>query len=273
MNSPPGHEVLTAFGLRRAVVPRPLAGGQGTSWAVGDLVLKPVSNVTEAEWVGSILCDVPECGVRVSRPVRSSSGTWTVAGWSASHWVAGTHDFSRWSKVLAAGAAFHACLRDVARPGFLDARQDAWSTGDRAAWDDEQPVVVHAELGTTAEQLAAYRSPSQLASQVIHGDLTGNVLIADHVDPAIIDFVPYWRPVEFALAIVVADAIAWHHASLGLARSLPFVEDPRSMLARAAIYRLITSDQAAAGRPGDQSTYLRENVEAHRRILKALEAM
>ncbi len=68
MSSRPGPEVLAAFGLGHAVVPRPLAGGQGTAWAAGDLLLKPVSNVTEAEWVGSILCDVPERGVRVSRP-------------------------------------------------------------------------------------------------------------------------------------------------------------------------------------------------------------
>ncbi len=45
------------------------------------------------------------------------------------------------------------------------------------------------------------------------------------------------------------------------------------MLARAAIYRLITSDQAAASRVGLRSKYLRENVEAHRRILKVLQGM
>lgn len=97
---------------------------------------------------------------------------------------------------MAAGTAFHTSLRDVARPGFLDAREDAWSMGDRAASVDESPVVVHAEFGTIVEQLAAFRSHSELASQVVHGDPTGKVLFADRADPAIIDFVPYWRPFE-----------------------------------------------------------------------------
>jgi hypothetical protein len=59
------------------------------------------------------------------------------------------HDVStRWPDVLAAGMAFRTALCDVSRPGFLDDRDDVWSLGDRAAWDDELPDVVHAELAT-----------------------------------------------------------------------------------------------------------------------------
>ncbi|MGH3115917.1 MAG: TIGR02569 family protein [Gaiellales bacterium] len=273
MISRPGPEVLAAFGVPRAVS-RPLPGGQGTTWMAGDVVLKPVSSVVEAEWVGSILCYLRERGCRVSRPIRSSAGTWTAQGWAAWEIVDGGHDFSsRWPDVLAAGAAFHTTLRDITRPAFLDARDDVWSVGDRAAWDDAPPGVIHDAFGPVAEQLAAVRSPSRLPSQVVHGDLTGNVLFADGADPAIIDFVPYWRPVEFASAIVVADAIAWHKAGSDLARSLPSVEDPRSMLARAAIYRLITSDRTAAGRTEGKAKYLRDNVEANYRVLSAVRAM
>lgn len=270
----PSPEALAAFGLREALLPFRLPGGQGVAWRAGDVVLKPTADIQEAEWSGSVLSRLREVGFRVSRPIRSSVGTWTAAGWSAWSWVEGRHDFSdRWSDVLTAGAAFHAALRDVERPSFLDVREGVWSVGDLAAWGDDSPIVIHDEFGPALEELLALRSPSRLPSQVIHGDLTGNVLFADPAAPAIIDFVPYWRPADFALAIVVADAVAWHHAAPELARALPSAEDPRSMLARAAIYRLITSDRAAAEFLGADPTYVKNNVEAHDRILRVLRTM
>jgi len=269
----PSLEVLVAFGLREAF-PFRLPGGQGVAWRAGDVVLKPTADIQEAEWSGSVLSGLREVGFRVSRPVLSSGGTWTAAGWSAWSWVEGTHDFSdRWSDVLTAGGAFHAALRDVERPSFLDGREGVWSMGDLAAWGDDSPSVIHDEFGPALEELLALRSPCHLPSQVIHGDLTGNVLFADPAAPAIIDFVPYWRPADFALAIVVADAVAWHHAAPDLARALPSAEDPRSMLARAAIYRLITSDRAAAEFLGADPTYVKKNVEAYDRILRVLRTM
>jgi hypothetical protein len=44
------------------------------------------------------------------------------------------------------------------------------------------------------------------------------------------------------------------------------------MLARAGLFRLITSDRAAR-RQVDAAAYLLENVEAHSRILEAIRAM
>jgi uncharacterized protein (TIGR02569 family) len=273
VNSRPSAEVLAEFG----VGPHPLhrfRGGAGRTWGVGTVVLKPVEDVVEAEWVGSILCDLPERGFRVSRPVMSGAGHWTVGGWSAWTRLEGTHNVStRWSEVLAAAEAFHVALRDVARPGFLDHRESIWCAGDRAAWNDGPPQVMNASLAPIAEQLDAFRSPSQAPGQIIHGDLTGNVLFARSLAPAIIDFAPYWRPASFGSAVVVADAIAWHKASPGLTRLLSTDDDPRSMLARAAIFRLIASDRAVASRPRDHSAYLQDNVHAHSRILAALRSM
>lgn len=69
---------------------------------------------------------------------------------------------------------------------------------------------------------------------------------------------------------MVADAIAWHHAAPGLALSLPSTQDPRSILARAAIYRLMTSDSAAVDLVDADPTYVKDNVEADDRILSVL---
>jgi Ser/Thr protein kinase RdoA (MazF antagonist) len=56
-------------------------------------------------------------------------------------------------------------------------------------------------------RLLAARRPAGAPSQLIHGDLTRNVLFADEQPPADIDFSPYWRPKAFASAIVAVDAV------------------------------------------------------------------
>ncbi len=273
MDSRPNPEVLAEFGADRGFLQR-LDGGQGRTWVVGDLVLKPVGDVAEADWVAEVLRDLPERGFRLSRPVRSRAGRWTVAGWSGWSRVEGRHDVStRWGDVLAAGKALHAALRDVARPDFLDARDTIWVDGERAAWDDNAPRVMHPCLAPLAEELAAFRTRHRAPEQIVHGDLTGNVLFAEALAPAIIDFTPYWRPAGFAEAVVVADAIAWHGAPSALTAALSEDDEPRSMLARAALFRLITADRAALGQGDNARAYLRENVAAHARILEAIQAM
>ena len=273
MESRPNVQVLAEFGAEPGVLQR-LDGGQGRTWIAGDLVLKPVGDVAEAEWVGAVLRDLPEHGFRLSRPVPSRDGRWAVAGWSAWSRVDGHHDLAtRWGDVLAAGEALHIALRGVSRPDFLDSRDNIWVDGERAAWDDDAPRVLHPSLAPLAEQLAAFRKPHRAPEQIVHGDLTGNVLFAEGLAPAIIDFTPYWRPVGFASAVVVADAIAWHGATSALADALPDVDEPRSMLARAALCRLITSDRAALGLGDSAAAYLQENLAAHSRILDAIRTM
>jgi uncharacterized protein (TIGR02569 family) len=271
--SRPDSQVLAEFGVERGLLQR-LDGGQGRTWVVGDLVLKPVGDVAEAEWVGAVLSDLPERGFRLSRPVQSRTGRWAVAGWSAWRRVDGHHNVStRWDDVLAAGEALHAALRGVPRPDFLDTRDNIWVDGERAAWDDGAPRVIHPSLAPLAEQLAAFRTPDRAPEQIVHGDLTGNVLFAEALAPAIIDFTPYWRPVGFASAVVVADAIAWHGATSALADALSDIDEPRSMLARAGLFRLITSDRAALSKGDHASAYLGDTLAAHSRILGAIRAM
>ena len=70
----------------------------------------------------------------------------------------------------------------------------------------------------------------------MHGDLTGNVLFHESLPPAIIDFAPYYRPPQYASAIVVADALCWEEAPADLAGAVD-----RQYLLRALIYRAVTS--------------------------------
>jgi hypothetical protein len=84
---------------------------------------------------------------------------------------------------------------------------------------------------------------------VIHGDLTGNVLFAPGVAPAIIDLAPYWRPPAFASAIVVADALVWEGADATLLEAVAHVERFEQYLLRALVYRAVTDRLFRADEP------------------------
>ena len=233
----PPPSVLGAFGVTNA--PAPLEGGQGSSWLVGDLVLKPldVSELQlewEAEALASILCD----GFRIALPERATNGSLVVDGWCAWQRMEGRHAERRWQDIIAAGERFHAALVGVPRPEFIARRSDPWAIGDRVAWG-EMATAGFARVKHLPRLVGALRvldAPSQL----IYGDLTGNVLFAAGLPPAIIDVSPYWRPAPFASAIVVADALVWEGADQGLLEAVGHIEHFDQFFLRALIYRVVT---------------------------------
>lgn len=269
---PPG-SVLAAFGHPHATA-RPLRGGEGRAWSTGRLVLKPVHDEVEAAWVGDVLSAVVEDGFRINRPVRSTAGGWVVDGWAAWHLLAGAHDTSgRWAEVLQVGRRLNHALRTLPRPAFLDARTSPWAVGDRVAWDEEPLVLVHDALRPVAERLAAHVRTEEGPSQVIHGDLTGNVLFAPGLRPGVIDFTPYWRPPAFCQAVVTVDALLWHRAPPSLL-DVPGAVNRASLLARAALFRLVASDRLASNQPqGGRDHYLRSAVTDHERVVGILDGV
>jgi prepilin-type processing-associated H-X9-DG protein len=78
---------------------------------------------------------------------------------------------------------------------------------------EETPISGSSAGLELPEPLALARRPVHLPEQLLHGDLTGNVLFADGVAPAIIDRSPYWRPVSWAAAVAVVDALCCIGAS------------------------------------------------------------
>jgi uncharacterized protein (TIGR02569 family) len=232
VREPPPQHVLDAFGVGD---PRPLPGGTGRSWSAGCYVLKPLDmTAAEVAWQARVLTALREDGFRVAPPEPR-----VVDGWTAWRLVAGAHAPRRWLDTIAAGERFHAALAHEPRPSFLDDRTDPWAIGDRAAWDADALAVWPAHPAVA--RLAELREPVTAESSLVHGDLTGNVLYAEGLPPAIIDFSPYWRPRGWAAAVVVADALLWEDAPDDLARHAA-----RSMLVRAAIYRAVT-ELAARG--------------------------
>jgi uncharacterized protein (TIGR02569 family) len=217
----------------------PLAGGQGTAWRSGDVVLKLLDRAEaelawEAELFDSLACE----GFRLARALRSADGSLVVEGWCASEAVAGRHEQRRWADVIAVGERFHAAVAGVARPDFLDHRSDRWSVGDRVAWG-ELPADEYMHVKHLPRLFAALR-PLTAPSQLIHGDLSGNVLFAAGLPPAVIDFVPYWRPLAFASAVVVADALVWEGADEHVLEPVADVDDFPQYLLRALVFRAVT---------------------------------
>lgn len=252
MPTPPPLDVLEAFGANAD--PHLLDGGQGQTWRSGEIVLKPVSLDAESHWRATVLDRLPESdAIRVARPIRAASGDWLFQGWEASHRVAGRTDPTRWDEAIATGSVFHQALADVPRPSFLDDRDNLWTRADRISWDPE-PLKGPGIL----RQLAQCRDPakaSEAESQVVHGDLLGNVLYEPGLPPAIIDWAPYWRPAAWAAAVAAVDAMCWHGAPVDAFSRNPEVEAIRDradrdeywaqMLIRALLFRMITDQESA----------------------------
>ena len=109
----------SAFGA--SGLPVPLSGGQGSSWRVGDLVLKPADvGEEELRWQEETLERIGRDGFRFAQPLRAANGSLLVEGWCARAWLPGGHGKRRWREIIAAGERFHAALSSLTRPGFLD---------------------------------------------------------------------------------------------------------------------------------------------------------
>jgi uncharacterized protein (TIGR02569 family) len=233
--------VLDAFGLTGAVDLLP--GGEGQSVRVGSVVLKPADDGDETSWVAELLTRLDEAGFRIARPVRARDGRWVVDGWSASRLVAGeTGPAGRWPLLLAAARAFHTALRPIARPAFLALRTHRWALADRVAWG-ESTVEPLPDVRPLLDRLTALRRPVSADHQLVHGDLSGNVLFADGLQPAIIDFSPYWRPAAYADAIIAVDGILWYGADPALLTLAGTTPDFPQLLVRAVIFRLVAHNE------------------------------
>ena len=223
MSEPPPPHVLAAFGVDAE--PQALPGGRGRSWRAGRLVVKPLDWLpAELSYQAAVLAALRPDGFRVAPPFPQA-----IEGWTAAPYREGEHEPGRWREIIAAGRRLHAALAGFPRDdALLDARDDPWATGDRVAWGERPYDGVDDILGALR--------PLDEPSQLVHGDLTGNVLFHRTLPPAIIDFAPYWRPTGYAEAIVVCDAICWEDAPDELAELV----DPQHLL-RAAIFRGVTS--------------------------------
>lgn len=175
------------------------------------------------------------------------------------------------ASVLHASRAFHADLLHLypptttPPPTFLVHRTSRWSWADRYAWSELplahipnlspqilariQPHLTRLEalLTTTVADLTTSPDPAVNTSQLIHGDLSGNLLFDTASDgnqqpPAIIDFSLYHRPVAYAEGIVGADLLLWRKGDVQMLKDLGLLDGwgRRQVLVRACVFRVVT---------------------------------
>lgn len=116
-----------------------------------------------------------------------------------------------------------------------------FARADRIAWAEER-ADFHPRIVPVIEQLRSLVEPLDLPDQLIHGDMTENVLFAPDLPPAVIDVSPFWRPAAYAQAIVVVDALDWYGADESILTLVSDVPDIYQLMVRAEIFRIAVLD-------------------------------
>ena len=234
---PPPQDVLQAFGTTKC--PVKIAGGQGQNYQSGDLILKPANDDEETNWIANFYLSVVSEGFRLPKPILSNQGKVVHNGWQAWEYIEGKHVRGRWIEKIEVCIQFHQAIADIPEPSyFLRREKNPWVIADKVTWG-EMEIEHHPQIAPAVEQLRKCLQDVSGESQLIHGDFGGNVLFSDESPPAIIDFSPYWRPVEFAIGVIIADAVVWEGADISLIETGSKLNNFYQHLARAELRRII----------------------------------
>jgi uncharacterized protein (TIGR02569 family) len=222
-----------------------LPGGEGRTYRAGNVIYRREANVAEASYLADVYHRLPEIGFRVPKPIRAKQGGWiSPTGWSAWTFVAGRPATKEdLPSVIAAIRAFHQALAQQPYPPYLADRDTPYDRADRAAWDT-LPDAIEPPLVPLVTQLLRLRQPiAPLRPQLIHGDLNEeNILVAPELPPAIIDLTPYWRPAEFALA-VLAYWLGPYRSDMSILPAFAQVQEFDQMLVRAALRTILITHE------------------------------
>lgn len=260
---PPDIAVIQAFGGHGD--PLHLAGGEGQSYQVGDLVLKPALEIPQTTWIAQTLNGLKEDGFRINRPIQARNGQWVYEGWQAFAFIPGRHEKGRWKEKIELSRLFHTALRGIEKPDFIGKRNNPWERADLAIWGDKIEAF-DVRIQPVTDRLQALMRPIDMPEQLIHGDMTGNILFHESLSPAVIDFSPYWRPAEYATAIIIVDALVWEHADDSILHELENKVDYNQLLVRAALWRIKTTEEFSKLNQSDPT----KEIESYRHLIDLL---
>lgn len=236
--------VRAAFALRGEPVRLP--GGVSGVVRYGDVVVKPVTDVPEAEWVQSTLATLPQpADLRWATPVATVDGGFVADGWIGHEYLPGIRPARPdWEFVLDAGRRFHRATAEVTPPvAMLAARAHRWARGERHAFDEEA-VPLPAEAAALDRDLADRCRPDDGRTQVVHVDLLTNVFVDRFGVPVVLDIAPGDRSPRYSAAVAVGDALLWDEAPAAVVDLLGDRDDAHALLARAARFRMATEQIA-----------------------------
>ena len=175
-------------------------------------------------------------------PIRSKQGSFVYDGWQAWERLEGEHLPGRWLEKIEVCLQFHQAIAHLPRPSYFDRReQNPWVIADKVTWGEMQ-LEHHPHILPAVEKLRGCLREINEEPQLIHGDIGGNILFSGKLPPAIIDFSPYWRPVAFAVGVMIVDAIVWEGADFSLMEAGNIFRDFEEYLVRAELRRVIELD-------------------------------
>lgn len=214
-----------------------LTGGQGTTWKVGDIILKP--SESESKDLADLMQQLPAVDyLRLPKPIRSSNESWIEDGYVAWTYLSGKEVDARYKEKVGVSELFSTAFSGIPKPRFIEERNDPWSVADRVTWG-EFDKKYEKEFQNIIDDIEAHCSQVNLSEQIIHGDIAGNIVFENDLPPAVIDITLYWRPKDYAKALLVVDAITWEGAKpeiFDLVRDLPNIEQ---LILRAGLRRII----------------------------------
>lgn len=250
MADTPPDRVLDLFAVPDA--PERLPGGSGGTFRAGDLVLSPGRDADVMTWLSPILArlavtleEEPASRLRLALPIPARDGSWVVDGWAATRFEPDLEPCDDLEVIRRAGRLLHARLDERVRtpdPSIAE-RTGRWADAERMAFGEQEPAGDPGAVELATRALAGC-TPEEAAGQLVHSDLAGNVLRAPSGSAFVVDFSPAWRPVAWAEAVAVLDAVMWKGAHpLALASVGP--QDLR----RAIAFRVLSD------RPADLDRY------------------
>ncbi|GAB2596467.1 aminoglycoside phosphotransferase [Pseudactinotalea suaedae] len=260
----PTDHVLDLFAVPGGL--EPLAGGQGGSFRAGDLVLSPGRDAAVHDLLSPVIARLAvdldtragrdRQDLRIAMPIPARDGSWVVDGWGASRFEDGAQLLVDLEATLAVAAVLHAELAERVRdwPLAHQPPRDRWAAADRIAFG-EAPGDAEAAGPGAAPLVRWLLDERDLdadlgASQLVDGDLAGNVLLDADGAPVVIDIAPYWRPPLWAEATCVLDSVMWWGADPDA--MVRWREGaPRQAMIRAALFRVLSD------RPDDTAVFER----------------
>lgn len=236
----PPPRVCAAFGIDPEQL-EPVEDEPG--WRSTGVVLRPATDSAEAVWAGRSLGSISLPDLRVARPAQATDGRSIVAGWMAYRMTGEASDSPDEGRppvdeIVLASVKLHQALSRLPEPGFIAKRTDLLARADRVAWGEEQAELDEGRGGRWFEILSGAARATTLPSQVVHGSLFASVRFTGDRQPTVVDFRPYYRPAEWATALVVVDAIVHNAAGSTLIERWAHLPEWRQMLLRATLFRL-----------------------------------
>lgn len=261
------NEIAKFFGSTEQVFL--LSGGEGQTYKSGKIILKKTNNEIESIGLADFVYNLEiKPGLRIQKPVKSVKGNWVESGYVAWEFLEGKEFSGNFEQKITICKMFNKTFEGYAKPKFLEYKNDPWFIADKYVWgekDGEYQEDFQEIIRSTLQKI----NPINLESQLIHGDISGNIISDDVLGAAVIDLTFYYRPVNYSIAILLVDMLTWEGADIslyGLVKEIPSIDQ---LLLRAGLKRAVEQfEQCEAGLKSKQEAIIRakKNIKTLERL-------